>query len=55
MLQCILLHNSCCIVLQSQVAEKGRKLKDLKDTLTLLVKEKEQLEGVGDHLHFLLL
>ncbi|XP_059909559.1 tax1-binding protein 1 homolog B [Gadus macrocephalus] len=30
---------------KSQVAEKGRKLKDLKDTLTLLVKEKEQLEG----------
>ncbi|CAL8247072.1 unnamed protein product [Lota lota] len=29
---------------KSQVAEKGRKLKDLKDTLTLLVKEKEKLE-----------
>ncbi|CAL8291054.1 unnamed protein product [Merluccius merluccius] len=29
---------------KSQVAEKGRELKDLKDTLTLLVKEKEKLE-----------
>ncbi|KAJ3598438.1 hypothetical protein NHX12_001948 [Muraenolepis orangiensis] len=29
---------------KSQVAEKGRELKDLKDTFSLLVKEKEQLE-----------
>ncbi|KAI3360961.1 hypothetical protein L3Q82_013160 [Scortum barcoo] len=30
---------------KSQVAEKGRELKELKDTLTLIVKEKEKLEG----------
>ncbi|XP_068999067.1 tax1-binding protein 1 homolog B isoform X1 [Embiotoca jacksoni] len=30
---------------KSQVAEKGRELKGLKDTLTLIVKEKEKLEG----------
>uniref|UniRef100_UPI0037E7231E tax1-binding protein 1 homolog B isoform X3 n=1 Tax=Semicossyphus pulcher TaxID=241346 RepID=UPI0037E7231E len=30
---------------KSQVAEKGRELKQLKDTLTLVVKEKEKLEG----------
>ncbi|CAG6015610.1 tax1-binding protein 1 homolog B [Menidia menidia] len=30
---------------KSQVAEKGRELKELKDTLTLVVKEKEKLEG----------
>ena len=32
--------------MQSQVAEKGRKLMELQDTLTLLVKEKEKLEEV---------
>lgn len=36
----------CVCWLQSQLAEKGRELKDLKDTLTLLVKEKETLEEV---------
>ncbi|XP_034408812.1 tax1-binding protein 1 homolog B isoform X2 [Cyclopterus lumpus] len=30
---------------KSQVAEKGRELKDLKDTLALVVKEKEKVEG----------
>ncbi|KAM9353619.1 tax1-binding protein 1 homolog B [Symphorus nematophorus] len=30
---------------KSQVAEKGRELKELKDTLALVVKEKEKLEG----------
>nr|XP_046254421.1 tax1-binding protein 1 homolog B [Scatophagus argus] len=30
---------------KSQVAEKGRELKELKDTLTLVIKEKEKLEG----------
>ncbi|KAF7669458.1 hypothetical protein LDENG_00186590 [Lucifuga dentata] len=30
---------------KSQVAEKGRELKELKDTLALIVKEKEKLEG----------
>lgn len=30
---------------KSQIAEKGRELKDLKDTLALVVKEKEKLEG----------
>ncbi|XP_041648722.1 tax1-binding protein 1 homolog B isoform X1 [Cheilinus undulatus] len=30
---------------KSQVAEKGRELKELKDTLSLVVKEKEKLEG----------
>lgn len=44
----------CVISLpQSQVAEKGRELKELKDTLALVVKEKEKLEGVGDSFHFL--
>lgn len=38
---------------QSQVAEKGRELKELKDTLALVVREKEKLEGVGDSFHFL--
>lgn len=38
---------------QSQVAEKGRELKELKDTLALVLKEKEKLEGVGDTFHFL--
>jgi len=37
----------CVCWLQSQLAEKGRELKDLKDTLTFLVKEKEMLEEVG--------
>lgn len=40
--------------LQSQVAEKGRELKELKDTLAVIVKEKEKLEGVSDSFHFLL-
>ncbi|XP_062254547.1 tax1-binding protein 1 homolog B [Platichthys flesus] len=31
---------------KGQVAEKGRELKDLKDTLALVVKEKEKLEGL---------
>lgn len=39
--------------LQSQVAEKGRELKELKDMLALVVKEKEKLEGVSDSFHFL--
>ncbi|XP_076004532.1 tax1-binding protein 1 homolog B isoform X2 [Genypterus blacodes] len=30
---------------KSQVAEKGRELKELKDTLAVIVKEKEKLEG----------
>lgn len=38
---------------QSKVAEKGRELKELKDTLALVVREKEKLEGVGDSFHFL--
>uniref|UniRef100_A0AAQ6ABM4 UBZ1-type domain-containing protein n=1 Tax=Amphiprion ocellaris TaxID=80972 RepID=A0AAQ6ABM4_AMPOC len=33
---------------KSQVAEKGRELKELKDSLALVVKEKEKLEGVSD-------
>uniref|UniRef100_A0A7N6AAP4 UBZ1-type domain-containing protein n=1 Tax=Anabas testudineus TaxID=64144 RepID=A0A7N6AAP4_ANATE len=32
---------------KSQVAEKGRELKELKDTLALVMKEKEKLEGVN--------
>lgn len=40
-------------LLQSQVAEKGREVKELKDTLALVVKEKEKLEGVSDSFHFL--
>lgn len=32
--------------LQSQVAEKGRELKELKDSLVTLTKEKEKLERV---------
>lgn len=46
---------SVCVISlpQSQVAEKGRELKELKDTLALVVKEKEKLEGVGDSFHFL--
>ena len=39
--------------LQSQVAEKGREVKELKDTITVLMKEKEKLEGVSDSFHFL--
>ncbi|XP_070768062.1 tax1-binding protein 1 homolog B isoform X3 [Enoplosus armatus] len=31
---------------KSQVAEKGRELKELKDTLALVVKEKEKVEGL---------
>lgn len=37
---------------QSQVAEKGRELKDLRDKLALVVKEKEKLEGVSDSFLF---
>lgn len=37
-----------CFYVQSQVAEKGRELKELKDTLVLVIKEKEKLEGVSD-------
>lgn len=33
---------------QSQVAERGRELKELKDTLALLSKEKEKLQEVSD-------
>ena len=40
--------------MQSQVAEKGRELKELKGTLAVLMKEKEKLEGVSDSFHFLL-
>lgn len=50
------LHSSVFYVLcllQSQVAEKGRELKELKDTLALVVKEKEKVEGVSDSFHFL--
>lgn len=39
-------HVSVCL-LQSQVAEKGRELKELKETLALFVKESEKLEGVS--------
>ncbi|XP_070691080.1 tax1-binding protein 1 homolog B isoform X2 [Pempheris klunzingeri] len=38
-------YRKCKQMLVSQVAEKGRELKELKDTLTLVVKEKEKLEG----------
>lgn len=38
---------------KSQVAEKGRELKELKDALALVVKAKEKLEGVSDSFHFL--
>ena len=40
-------------LLQSQVAEKGRELKELKATLAIVVKEKEKLDGVSDSFHFL--
>lgn len=33
-------------IAQSQVAAKGRELKELKDSLAALSKEKEKLEGV---------
>lgn len=33
---------------QSQVAERGRELKELKDTLALVSKEKEKLQGVSN-------
>lgn len=42
------------LFLQSQVAEKGRELKELRDTLAVIVKEKEKLEGVSKSYHFLL-
>lgn len=46
--------SSVCAIslLQSQVAEKGRELKELKDTLALELKEKEKLQEVGDNLSF---
>lgn len=46
-------HPSSFCLLQSQVAEKGRELKELKDTLTLVLKEKEKLEEVRHGFHFL--
>lgn len=44
--------SSVCAVslLQSQVAEKGRELKELKDTVALMLKDKEK--EVGDYLSF---
>lgn len=33
---------------QSQVAERGRELKEVKDTLALVSKEKEKLQEVSD-------
>lgn len=36
---------------QGQVAEKGRELKELKDTFALVVKEKEKLEVVSDNFY----
>uniref|UniRef100_A0A3Q1GJA1 Tax1 (human T-cell leukemia virus type I) binding protein 1b n=1 Tax=Acanthochromis polyacanthus TaxID=80966 RepID=A0A3Q1GJA1_9TELE len=38
-------YRKCKQMLMSQVAEKGRELKELKDSLALVVKEKEKLEG----------
>ncbi|CAI5662586.1 unnamed protein product [Oreochromis niloticus] len=38
-------YRKCKQMLMSQVAEKGRELKELKDTLALVMKEKEKLEG----------
>ncbi|GAA6227130.1 tax1-binding protein 1 homolog B-like [Lates japonicus] len=38
-------YRKCKQMLVSQVAEKGRELKELKETLALVVKEKEKLEG----------
>ncbi|XP_051263718.1 tax1-binding protein 1 homolog B isoform X2 [Dicentrarchus labrax] len=38
-------YRKCKQMLVGQVAEKGRELKELKDTLALVVKEKEKLEG----------
>ncbi|XP_074509986.1 tax1-binding protein 1 homolog B isoform X2 [Sebastes fasciatus] len=38
-------YRKCKQMLVSQVAEKGRELKELKDTLALVVKEKEKVEG----------
>ncbi len=40
------LNNSFVFWFQSQVAEKGRELKELKDSLFSLTKEKEKLERV---------
>ncbi|KAL6109104.1 tax1bp1 [Pungitius sinensis] len=38
-------YRKCKQMLLSQVAEKGRELKELKDALALVVKEKEKVEG----------
>ncbi|CAJ1061720.1 tax1-binding protein 1 homolog B isoform X2 [Xyrichtys novacula] len=38
-------YRKCKQMLASQVAEKGREVKELKDTLSHVVKEKEKLEG----------
>ncbi|XP_051812863.1 tax1-binding protein 1 homolog B isoform X3 [Acanthochromis polyacanthus] len=38
-------YRKCKQMLMSQVAEKGRELKELKDSFALVVKEKEKLEG----------
>ncbi|XP_044063415.1 tax1-binding protein 1 homolog B isoform X6 [Siniperca chuatsi] len=38
-------YRKCKQMLVSQVAEKGRELKELKDTLAIFVKEKEKVEG----------
>ncbi|XP_067366044.1 tax1-binding protein 1 homolog B isoform X4 [Channa argus] len=38
-------YRKCKQMLASQVAEKGRELKEVKDTLALVIKEKEKLEG----------
>lgn len=37
------------------MAEKGRELKELKDTLALVLKDKEKVDGVSDSFHFSLL
>ncbi|XP_028326025.1 tax1-binding protein 1 homolog B isoform X2 [Gouania willdenowi] len=39
-------YRKCKQLLMSNVAEKGRRLKEVKDTLTLVLKEKEKLEGL---------
>lgn len=46
-------HFCLCVLclLQGQVAEKGRELKELKDTFALVVKEKEKLEVVSDNFY----
>lgn len=46
-------HFCFCVhcLLQGQVAEKGRELKELKDKFALVVKEKEKLEVVSDNFY----